>query len=76
MRILLAPMEGVLGSLVRELLTEVNEYDLCITEFLRVVDSLLPAKAFYRICLELYQSSQTLSGTLVRIQLLGQLRNG
>ncbi|HBX6968873.1 TPA: tRNA dihydrouridine(16) synthase DusC, partial [Klebsiella pneumoniae] len=34
MRVLLAPMEGVLDSLVRELLTEVNDYDLCITEFL------------------------------------------
>lgn len=46
MRVLLAPMEGVLDSLVRELLTEVNDYDLCITEFLRVVDQLLPAKSF------------------------------
>lgn len=37
-------MEGVLDSLVRELLTEVNDYDLCITEFLRVVDQLLAGK--------------------------------
>lgn len=72
MRILLAPMKGVLDSLVRQLLTEVNEYDFCITEFLRVVDSLLPTKTFYRICPELYQASKTVSGTLVRIQLLGQ----
>jgi tRNA-dihydrouridine synthase C len=50
MRVLLAPMEGVLDSLVRELLTEVNDYDLCITEFLRVVDQLLPVKSFYRLC--------------------------
>ena len=48
MRVLLAPMEGVLDSLVRELLTEVNDYDLCVTEFLRVVDMLLPEKSFYR----------------------------
>ncbi len=33
MRVILAPMEGVLDSLVRELLSEVNDYDLCITEF-------------------------------------------
>jgi tRNA-dihydrouridine synthase C len=51
MRVLLAPMEGVLDSLVRELLTEVNDYDLCVTEFLRVVDMLLPEKSFYRLCL-------------------------
>ncbi|WP_264779160.1 tRNA dihydrouridine(16) synthase DusC [Escherichia fergusonii] len=72
MRVLLAPMEGVLDSLVRELLTEVNDYDLCITEFVRVVDQLLPVKVFQRICLELQNSSRTPSGTLVRIQLLGQ----
>ncbi|NIC24878.1 tRNA dihydrouridine(16) synthase DusC [Serratia plymuthica] len=72
MRVLLAPMEGVLDSLVRELLTEVNDYDLCITEFLRVVDQLLPAKSFYRLCPELHHASRTPSGTLVRIQLLGQ----
>ncbi|MCX8957279.1 tRNA dihydrouridine(16) synthase DusC [Erwinia psidii] len=72
MRVLLAPMEGVLDSLVRELLTDVNDYDLCITEFLRVVDQLLPVKSFYRLCPELYHASRTSSGTLVRIQLLGQ----
>lgn len=72
MRVLLAPMEGVLDSLVRELLTEVNDYDLCVTEFLRVVDMLLPEKSFYRLCPELHRQSRTPSGTLVRIQLLGQ----
>ncbi|ELQ6126336.1 tRNA dihydrouridine(16) synthase DusC [Cronobacter dublinensis] len=72
MRVLLAPMEGVLDSLVRELLTGVNDYDLCITEFLRVVDSLLPVKSFYKLCPELYHESRTPSGTRVRVQLLGQ----
>lgn len=72
MRVLLAPMEGVLDSLVRELLTEVNDYDLCITEFLRVVDQLLPVKSFYRLCPELHNNSLTPSGTRVRVQLLGQ----
>lgn len=72
MRVLLAPMEGVLDALVRELLSEVNDYDLCITEFLRVVDKLLPVKSFLRICPELENHSRTPSGTPVRIQLLGQ----
>ena len=72
MRVLLAPMEGVLDSLVRGLLTEVNDYDLCITEFLRVVDQLLPVKSFHRLCPELNNQSRTASGTLVRVQLLGQ----
>lgn len=72
MRVLLAPMEGVLDSLVRGLLTEVNDYDLCITEFLRVVDQLLPVKSFHRLCPELTNQSRTAAGTLVRVQLLGQ----
>ena len=72
MRVLLAPMEGVLDPLVRDLLTAINHYDLCITEFIRVVDSLLPPKAFYRLCPELHTQSRTQSGTLVRVQLLGQ----
>lgn len=72
MRVLLAPMEGVLDSLVRELLTSVNDYDLCISEFLRVVDQRLPVKLFYRLCPELHHASRTPSGTPVRIQLLGQ----
>lgn len=75
MRVLLAPMEGVLDSLVRELLTEVNDYDLCITEFVRVVDQ-LPFKVFHRICPELQNASRTPSGTLVRVQLLGRFHNG
>jgi len=57
---------------VRELLSEVNDYDLCITEFLRVVDQLLPVKSFYRLCPELLNESCTPSGTRVRVQLLGQ----
>ncbi len=72
MRVLLAPMEGVLDSLVRELLTSVNDYDLCISEFVRVVDKLLPEKVFLRLCPELERNSRTASGTPVRVQLLGQ----
>jgi len=50
----------------------VNDYDLCITEFVRVVDQLLPAKVFHRLCPELHHDSRTPSGTRVRVQLLGQ----
>lgn len=72
MRVILAPMQGVLDPFVRKLLTEVNDYDLCITEFVRVVDQLLPEKVFYRLCPELKNQGFTSSGTPVRIQLLGQ----
>lgn len=71
MRVMLAPMEGVLDALVRELLTEINDYDLCITEFVRVVNTLLPNKTFYRLCPELNNGGYTKFGTPVRVQLLG-----
>jgi len=72
LRVILAPMQGVLDPLVRQLLTEVNDYDLCISEFVRVVDQRLPPKVFYRLCPELLQQGYTPSGTPVRVQLLGQ----
>ncbi|MEZ8099549.1 tRNA dihydrouridine(16) synthase DusC [Vibrio bivalvicida] len=72
MRLALGPMEGVLDHLMREILTDINDYDLCVTEFVRVVDQLLPDHVFHRLCPELEQGSQTKSGVPVHIQLLGQ----
>ena len=76
MRVVLAPMEGVLDHLMRDLLTKVGGYDLCITEFVRVVDQLISDKAFFRFCPELRDAdvygSTTAAGTPVRVQLLGQ----
>lgn len=75
MRVILAPMQGVLDPFLRHLLTQVNQYDLCVSEFVRVVDQLLPHKVFYRLCPELENQGKTSSGTPVRIQLLGQHPN-
>ncbi|WP_417618239.1 tRNA-dihydrouridine synthase [Oceanisphaera sp.] len=72
MRLILAPMEGVLDHLMRDLLTRINPFDLCVTEFIRVVDMRLPPRVFYRLCPELRQGCRTPAGTPVRIQLLGQ----
>ncbi|WP_044841005.1 tRNA-dihydrouridine synthase [Thalassomonas viridans] len=68
-------MEGVLDALMRDLLTSINQFDLCITEFIRVVDSLVPKHVFYKICPELHQNGFTSSGTPIRVQLLGQEPN-
>lgn len=76
MRVLLAPMEGVLDHLMRDLLTKVGGYDLCVTEFVRVVDQLISDRAFLRACPELKNANAygctTEAGTPVRVQLLGQ----
>jgi tRNA-dihydrouridine synthase C len=71
-KIILAPMEGVADELMRHLLTSLNDYDFCITEFVRIVDALLPKHVFQRICPELDNGCKTKSGTPLRMQLLGQ----
>ncbi|WDE00887.1 tRNA-dihydrouridine synthase [Thalassomonas actiniarum] len=71
-QLILAPMEGVVDALMRDLLTSINQFDLCITEFVRVVDSLVPKHVFYKTCPELHQKGYTRSGTPIRVQLLGQ----
>ncbi len=75
MRLYLAPMEGVVDHLMRDMLTHIGGFDMCVTEFVRVVDQLLPRRVFHRICPELKEGGFTASGTPVRVQLLGQEPN-
>ncbi|MDP4529270.1 tRNA dihydrouridine(16) synthase DusC [Alkalimonas delamerensis] len=72
MQIVLAPMEGVVDHLMRDMLTRIGGFDLCITEFVRVVDQRLPARVFRRLCPELEHGGKTPAGVPVRVQLLGQ----
>lgn len=65
-------MEGVVDHLMRDMLTRVGGFDLCVTEFVRVVDQKLPHRTFYKLCPELWEGSKTPAGVPVRIQLLGQ----
>ena len=71
MTLLLAPMEGLLDFVLRDVLTRVGGVDRCVSEFIRITDSLLPEKVFLRYVPELRNGSRTLSGVPVRAQLLG-----
>src|SRR6218665_2462023 len=71
MAILLAPMEGVLDFVLRDILTRVGGIDRCVSEFIRVTNTLLPDRAFIRIVPELLNGGRTFAGTPVRAQLLG-----
>ncbi|WP_299071998.1 tRNA dihydrouridine(16) synthase DusC [uncultured Paraglaciecola sp.] len=72
MHITLAPMEGVVDHLMRDMLTQVGGFDLCVTEFVRIVDQLMPKRVFYRLCPELHNQGFTPNGVPVKVQLLGQ----
>lgn len=71
MKIALAPMEGLVDDAMRSVLTSIGGIDWCVTEFIRVTNSLLPVKTFHRLAPELLNGSRTATGTQVRLQLLG-----
>lgn len=71
MGIWLAPMEGLLDHGLRDTLTRVGGVELCVSEFIRVTDTVLPRRAFLRVVPELRNHSRTPAGVPVRVQLLG-----
>ena len=71
MQIALAPMEGLVDDILRELLTGVGGVDWCVTEFIRVSDRLLPPAHFHKLAPELAHGARTAAGTPLRVQLLG-----
>jgi tRNA-dihydrouridine synthase C len=70
-RIFLAPMEGLLDCVLRDILTRVGGVDRCVSEFIRVSGTLLPNRAFIRVMPELLNGGRTFAGVPVRGQLLG-----
>jgi tRNA-dihydrouridine synthase C len=71
MTVILAPMEGLLDFVLRDVLTRIGGIDRCVSEFIRVTNTLLPERAFVRVLPELLNGGRTLSGVPVRAQLLG-----
>jgi tRNA-dihydrouridine synthase C len=71
MKLHLAPMEGVVDFVLRDLLTGIGGIDQCVTEFIRVTSQLIPAKVIYHYCAELKSEGKTASGVPVLVQILG-----
>ncbi|MCX7275930.1 MAG: tRNA-dihydrouridine synthase [Burkholderiales bacterium] len=71
MQLLLAPMEGLLDFVLRDILTRVGGVDRCVSEFIRITSTLLPERVFVRYVPELQNGGRTLAGVPVRAQLLG-----
>ena len=71
MQIALAPMEGLVDPILRDVLTRVGGLDWCVTEFIRVNDRLLPPSQFHLFGPELRHGAKTAAGVPLRVQLLG-----
>lgn len=75
-------MEGLLDHLLRDTLTRPpilhagseaagSGIDACVTEFIRITNTLLPVERFHRVVPELANGGCTPSGVPVRVQFLG-----
>lgn len=71
MQIALAPMEGLVDEILRDVLTRVGGIDWCVTEFIRVTERVLPASSYQKLAPELFSGARTAAGTPVRVQFLG-----
>lgn len=71
MRIYLAPMEGLLDFVLRDILTRVGGVDHCVSEFIRITHTLQSERTFLRTIPELATGGYTPAGVPVRAQLLG-----
>ncbi len=70
-KLILAPMEGLTDPIMRDVLTSVGSFDWCVTEFIRVTDSILPDHIYHSYCPELLTNGKTAAGTPVHVQFLG-----
>jgi tRNA-dihydrouridine synthase C len=71
MQIALAPMEGLVDEILRDVLTRVGGIDWCVTEFIRVTERVLPASTYRKLAPELFTGARTAAGTPLRVQFLG-----
>lgn len=64
-------MEGLTDPIMRDVITSVGSFDWCVTEFIRVTDSILPNHIYHTYCPELLTNGKTAAGTPVHVQFLG-----
>ena len=61
MQIALAPMEGLVDDILRDVLTRVGGIDWCVTEFIRVNDQLLTPAYFHKFGPELLNGARAVA---------------
>lgn len=64
-------MEGLLDFVLRDILTRAGGVDRCVSEFIRVTNTVLPDRVYLRVVPEMMTDWRTFAGVPVRPQLLG-----
>ena len=70
-RLILAPMQGLVDDVMRDLLTRIGGFDECVTEFVRITHTVHSRPTWRRYMPEIDHSCRTPAGTPCTLQLLG-----
>lgn len=70
-KLFLAPMQGLIDAPMRDLLTRIGGFDVCVTEFVRITHTIHGRSIWLKYMPELTNNNQTQAGTAVAVQILG-----
>lgn len=70
-RIVLAPMQGLVDDVMRDLLTRIGGYDECVSEFVRITHTIHSRSTWLKYAPEIANGNKTPAGTPCTVQLLG-----
>ncbi len=71
MRLILAPMQGLVDPVMRDLLTRIGGFDECVSEFVRITHTVHSRAAWLKHVPELAHGNRTPAGVPCVVQLLG-----
>lgn len=71
MRLILAPMQGLVDAVMRDLLTQIGGFDWCVSEFVRITHTVHSDSIWFKHVPELFSNCETNSGVPCVVQLLG-----
>lgn len=71
MRLILAPMQGLVDDVMRDVLTRIGGFDACVSEFVRVTHTVHGRAVWLKLVSELENDTLTHSGVPCTVQILG-----
>ncbi|MCS4533479.1 tRNA dihydrouridine synthase [Neisseria montereyensis] len=71
MQLLLAPMQGLVDDVMRDLLTRIGGFDECVSEFVRITHTVHSRQTWLKYVPEIANGNRTFAGTHCTVQLLG-----
>ena len=71
MQLILAPMQGLVDDVMRDLLTRIGGYDECVSEFVRITHTVHSRPTWLKYVPEIAQGNRTFAGVPCTVQLLG-----